>query len=240
MTGALKGLNDDFEKEYTDNEANLKRDEVEVARNLMGLHRALEIMKMNFTGKSNAPSMTQAADAFSLGEPYQLSLDRRMLLISCVPEVSISEDMNKVLEIVQEVQTLVDQISVGFPQVKANLTGMAKIGQDELNSIGVYTQLLTLLALVIIYLLLARSFRSWLYPLLALLPLVTGISWTLGLLSVIFGSLNLFTAMILLVLMGLGIDFSIHLVSRFREELATGEASTNRCVLPSVKQEWQS
>jgi predicted RND superfamily exporter protein len=74
-------------------------------------------------------------------------------------------------------------------------------------------------ALVLIYLLLARAFSGWVMPLIALTPLVVGIAWTMGTLELVFDSLNLFTAMMMLVLLGLGIDFSIHIISRFREEL---------------------
>ncbi|MBU1938068.1 MMPL family transporter, partial [bacterium] len=114
-------------------------------------------------------------------------------------------------------------VAPAHPEVRASLTGVAKIGLDEMDSIGFYTQLLSLAALIMIYLLLARTFRSWLIPVFALLPLVIGIFWTLGVLYFLFGGLNIFTAMMMLVLLGLGIDFSIHLIARFREAITAGE-----------------
>ncbi len=222
LVGSFKGLNDDYEKEYTESESNLKRDETEIARGLLGLTRSLEVLSANLAGRKNAPSIDEAVDAFTLGEPWYLSLDRKMLLISCVPVADIAEDFNGILITVDEVQKLVDVLNPVYPDVQANLTGMGKIGEDEMHSVGFYTQLLSLAALIFIYILLSRTFKSWSLPAIALIPLVVGIIWTLGLLYLLFGSLNLFTAMIMLILLGLGIDFSIHLIARFGEEMNNG------------------
>ena len=53
-------------------------------------------------------------------------------------------------------------------------------------------------------------------------PLAVGIIWALGLMAVVFGSINIMTVMLGLVLIGLGIDFTLHLVTRFCEERGTG------------------
>ena len=44
LTGFLRGINDDFEREYTDNEENMRDDEVEIAQSMNGIERSLEIM----------------------------------------------------------------------------------------------------------------------------------------------------------------------------------------------------
>ncbi len=149
LVGVLGGMNDDYEREYTSSEDNLRRDEVEVAQSLLGLNRSLEILEQN-------------------------------------------------------------------------LTGAGPLQYDEINSLNLNAQLLSLLALVMIYLLLARSFRGWVLPLIALLSVLAGIIWTLGVLKLLFDALNIFTAMIMLILLGLGIDFAIHLVSRFYDERSRG------------------
>ena len=222
LLGTFTRLNDDYETEYTESESNLRRDEVEVARGLLSLARTLEVLEANLAGGEDAAAIEEAADVMVFGEPWLLSLDREMLLIACTPYTSIADDFEAVLETVREVQQIVDEIEPFFPDVRANLTGMAPIGLDEMESIGLYTQLLTLGALILIFILLARSFHGWVMPLIAITPLLVGIIWTMGLMQLLFGSLNLFTAMMMLVLLGLGIDFSIHLISRFREELKAG------------------
>jgi len=221
LTGAIRGINDDYEREYTSSEANMSRDEVEIARSMLGITRSLELISRCLSGEGTPEMMAEAADAFSIGEPWLLSLDRQMLIITCTPIYSTNE-IDLAIETVAEVEEIVEEVAAGHPGVYASLTGIAKIGQDEMHSVGIYTQLLSLVALIIIYLLLAKSFSGKGLPLLALAPLLIGVLWALGALKIIYGSLNIMTAMMMLVLIGLGIDFSIHLVTRFREEMAGG------------------
>jgi predicted RND superfamily exporter protein len=221
LVGALRGLNDDYEREYTDSESNMRRDEVDIARGVLGLTRALELLKSTATGELPPEAIAEAADAISVGEPWMLSLDREMLLISCTPTSSITQ-IDQTIETVEEVQSILADVGARHPDVYASLTGMAKISQDEMNSVGFYTMLLSVVALILIYILLARTFGGWIVPLFALAPLLAGIFWTMGALQLIYGSLNLFTAMMGLVLLGLGIDFSVHVVTRFQEESERG------------------
>lgn len=233
LIGTFRGFNDDYEREYTDSESNLKRDEVNIARSLLGTHRALEILSANLTSnkednksEESCYPVENAVDAFTLGEPFMLSLDRGMLLIACQPVASLMQ-WDELIASVEEVELQLSEVKPLFPDVSADLTGFGKIGQDEMNSVGIYTIFLSLGALLLIYILLARSFRGWILPIFALLPLMAGIFWTQGLLFILFGSLNIFTAMIMIVLLGLGIDFSIHTISRFNEEITLGRSITD-------------
>ncbi|MFC1627814.1 RND family transporter [Gemmatimonadota bacterium] len=221
LTGAIRGINDDYESEYTSSEANMSRDEIDIARSMLGITRSLELISRSLSGEGTPEMMAEAADAFSVGEPWMLSLDRQMLIITCTPVVSFNE-IDLIIATVAEVEETMYEVSVRHPDVHASLTGIAKISQDEMHSVGIYTQLLSLVALILIYLLLAKSFSGKGLPLLALAPLMVGIFWALGALKIIYGSLNIMTAMMMLVLIGLGIDFSIHLVTRYREEMGLG------------------
>jgi len=220
LVGILRGINDDYEREYVDSDTNLKRDEVDIARSVLGIAQFLELLNDMIREDGDLLRFDEASDALLLGEPWLLSLDREMLLIACTPAANMALEVDSILTTVAEVRTIIDDVTPDFPTVAVSLTGMAKIMEDEMESIGLYTQFLTLGAVLLIYLLLVRTFRSWVVPLLAIIPLVVGIIWTTGLLYLLFGGLNLFTAMIMLVLLGLGIDFSIHLIARFQEALS--------------------
>ncbi|MFC2150202.1 RND family transporter [Calditrichota bacterium] len=221
MIGVLRGFNDDLEQEYTDNEKNLRNDELDVARSILGLHTTLDNLSASLWQDGTSEKIHIAADAMTFGEPWMVSLDRKMLLIQCEPVASQLE-IDSLLATVAEVRTLVADVSSQFPDVDANLTGIAKIMEDEMSSIGAYTIILSLVALLLIFVILARSFRSMMIPIIALAPLLVGIIWIMGALYLLFGGLNLFTAMIMIVLLGLGIDFTIHMISRFNEEICAG------------------
>ena len=54
------------------------------------------------------------------------------------------------------------------------------------------------------------------------LPLLVSLAWTFGLAQLVFGTLNLMTSTLALVLFGLGIDYGIHFYARYTEERGQG------------------
>lgn len=79
-----------------------------------------------------------------------------------------------------------------------------------------------LISLTLIILLLTIYFRSLRSIIFLVVPLATGILWTLGITQLIIGGLNLITIFLVLILFGLGIDFGIHSLSRYREARIEG------------------
>ena len=75
------------------------------------------------------------------------------------------------------------------------------------------------MAAVGIVLTLLIAFRS-LRPLpLVLVPVAAGLLWSYGLVPALVGDLNTMTAFLLMVLFGMGIEFSVHIVKRFLHEV---------------------
>jgi len=58
-------------------------------------------------------------------------------------------------------------------------------------------------------------FRKWRFLFLMLLPLAMALIWTFGLLQLIYGHINILTGAFAAVLLGLGIDFAIHLLNLY-------------------------
>lgn len=75
---------------------------------------------------------------------------------------------------------------------------------------------------VLVLVLIAVAFRDLKATLLVFLPLVLANIWTTGFAALTVGSLNTFTSFYPAILIGLGIDFSIHLFARYREEQGQG------------------
>lgn len=57
-----------------------------------------------------------------------------------------------------------------------------------------------------------------------MLPMVVATVWTFGLAGATVGTVNTFTSVLGALLTGLGIDYSVHLYTRYREERATSES----------------
>jgi len=75
---------------------------------------------------------------------------------------------------------------------------------------------------LILFFLLAVFRRLRAIPL-VLLALGCAIVWTFGIVWAAIGYLNIITAFIFALLLGLGIDFAIHVISRYREQRAAGD-----------------
>lgn len=54
-------------------------------------------------------------------------------------------------------------------------------------------------------------------------PLIMGVAWTFGVLGALFGSVNILTAFIGAILLGLGIDHGIHLLSSYEQARLSGK-----------------
>jgi len=222
LTGFLRGINDDFEREYTDSEENMKEDEVAIAQSMQGIERSLDILSARLAGQEYA-TIKEAADAMVVGDPWNLSLDRGMMLIICTPLHSLME-FNYILDLTVDVRELLEEVRPLFPDVEIGLSGNGPLQKDEMDAMSTSTLVLMVIAMVLIYLLLARNFGGWVLPLVALTPLVIGIIWTSAALEIVYGSLNMFTIMFSIILLGLGIDFAIHLITRFYEEMSSGRS----------------
>ena len=80
---------------------------------------------------------------------------------------------------------------------------------------------------VLVIVLVAAAFRDWRLSLFALLPTAIGLVWTAGILAAAGIELDLFAMFAVVTFLGIGVDYGIHLVHRFKEhgnaERATAE-----------------
>lgn len=76
----------------------------------------------------------------------------------------------------------------------------------------------TILAICVVQLILVRGFRETARPRLAFLSLVYGLFWSVSWAGLAVGALNIITINFLSITVGLGVDFSIHILARYAEE----------------------
>jgi predicted RND superfamily exporter protein len=69
----------------------------------------------------------------------------------------------------------------------------------------------------IVLILMLAALRDWRLALLALLPAVLGLVWAAGLLALARIELDLFAVFAVVTFVGIGVDYGIHLVHRYRE-----------------------
>jgi len=226
LKGLLFNLNNAMEKEYVGQEESISTREKEdqAVALLDGIQDFVHILKRAALGEDLSQEEVQkTVNQFLIGDPYFLSYDHKALVMNVIPNFTML-DLDYVVSGTDRVQEQVDELLLDFPGLEAGLTGFIAVGRDEM----VYSQqglsYTTVIALIAILFLLVISFRMWVAPLLAMGNLLIGIIWAIGLAALIVGQLNIMTQMMAVILLGLGIDFSIHLISGFTEWRAAGDS----------------
>ncbi|RMG16192.1 MAG: hypothetical protein D6729_11200 [Deltaproteobacteria bacterium] len=108
-------------------------------------------------------------------------------------------------------------------EVRVRLTGNYVIRVEENRVMLSDLNRASWLALVLSVGLVTLWTRRWISILLVGLPLVCGVAWTFGLTALLVGEINIVTGFLAAILVGLGIDFGIHLLMRFGEERRHGK-----------------
>jgi len=213
----LKHINDDFEAEYSGNGDKLADEETQAVSQFRGLGELLKLIEQAAEGQEVSDSKLDAVlDSYMFGDPYIMSNDNRMGLMIVQPTFTMND--------IQILRPGVDTIEAGAKKIasragiEAGLTGITAVGRDEMVTSSQGLAVSSILALVLILGLLVLVFRMFSVPLISGIPLITGILWTIGLSGFIIDRLNIMTAMYIVALLGLGIDYAIHLLSGYIQE----------------------
>jgi predicted RND superfamily exporter protein len=100
----------------------------------------------------------------------------------------------------------------------ARLTGMNTLSRSLRGEIRHDALVSGLIGLVAVALLLWIDFRSIRAAFLALVPLGIGILWMIGAMVVLDLHLNFMNIFVITMILGIGVDYGIHVIHRFREE----------------------
>ena len=216
----LGNINDNLEEEYIGDEEALstKQKEDEAVRALDGFQYWVSTMNQFISNPAEAEKRAaeKAVDRFLYGDPYFISQDKRILLITVKPtftEIDIEKDVAST----DSIQAILDRNLVDFPGVKAGLTGNIPLQRDEMYYTERDMKYGFILAMVLVLLLFVITFRMLSIPVLAGVNLIFAIIITLGLVAIYPGRLNIMTAMFGVILIGLGIDYAIHIISLYSE-----------------------
>jgi hypothetical protein len=123
---------------------------------------------------------------------------------------------------IRRIRELVAEVSAEVPGVNMGVTGESVLALDEMNQSEKDSTVATLLSLFICAVIFVVGYRQTGRPLKAMLCLVMGLGYTMGYTTLVVGHLNILTITFAPMLIGLAIDFGVHLVTRYEEELRHG------------------
>ena len=192
----------------------------QINEGLFSLHRFLDAF---YAGDQSEQVQTfqEIVNNVLIPEPYFINGEEDMVLVFVQPNFTI-DDWSDLPENIRKIEAGLFPYEENF-NVSIGLTGLLVVAKDEVvtGKQGVYIS--ALLALVLILIILVLNFRMTIVPLIAGIPLVAGVLWTSGAVGFLFGRLNIMTAMYMVALLGLGVDFAIHYLTAFLQERETGK-----------------
>jgi len=123
---------------------------------------------------------------------------------------------------IKRIRQILDEFQPTTKDIRVRLTGLPVMLYDERKTCtedGIRSGIISVVAITIIF---AIGFGEITRPIQAVTALMVGLGWSLGFTTLAVGHLNFITVSLMTMLMGLGIDFGIHLLFRFDEELGRG------------------
>ncbi len=120
---------------------------------------------------------------------------------------------------VQAIRSVMERVRRRHPSVEMGLTGRPVLQADEMSTTSRDMNLASATALGLCATLFMVVFRGVKRPLLAVSVFMAGAALTCGAATLLVGRLNLLSVVFMLVLVGVGLDYGIHMVARYLEGL---------------------
>jgi predicted RND superfamily exporter protein len=156
---------------------------------------------------------------FGAGEEAQQRMyitfaNGRIYLVTARPR-----NADVIAEGVQRMRQLIHQTEVEVPGLNVGLTGEPVLDYDQMLQSQRDMTVATLVSLIICSMIFIYAYRETGRPLKAVLCLVVGLGYSMGFTTLVIGHLNILTVTFAPILIGLAIDFGIHFITRYEEEI---------------------
>ncbi|MBN2573234.1 MAG: MMPL family transporter [Deltaproteobacteria bacterium] len=156
---------------------------------------------------------------------YLMSRDQQLLFMFVQP-ASSSDDATFLRPLVSTVRRAFSEVMSARPpfagRVTLALTGLPAHVLTEAETVFSDVGHGALWSVLLVVIIVLVGFRTWRKVLMAVIPMICGMTVGLGLVMLVLGRLNLISAAFMAVMFGMSIDFGIYLVRRVEEELAAG------------------
>jgi hopanoid biosynthesis associated RND transporter like protein HpnN len=183
--------------------------------------RTLTALIEGFTARLTTPPERRidlhqrvAAASGQSGWSYLATENQRLLIMRIRPRAD-PDAISPYAASIRQIRRHLDQAEQRFPSVPFGLTGIEAIEADETSATTRDSTIASILAAVLIAGLLIAAFHSVRAPLLLMTTLLIAIAWSFGFLTLFIGHLQVISVVFTVILLGLGVAFGIHLVSRY-------------------------
>ena len=148
-----------------------------------------------------------------------LSNEGRALRLVLVMPKKNYQSLAVVDESLLQMRQVIAEIQAQEPTIEIGLTGKPVLQADEMETTSSDMNVASIVALVLCAALFMIVFRGVKRPLFAVAAFLAGAALTYAAATVMIGSLNLLSVVFMLVLVGVGLDYGIHMIARYLEGL---------------------
>lgn len=165
---------------------------------------------------------TEKKRYFVKEDPFVRDENGRRLLIQVRPTLR-STDLHFSQRLVARIRSLVRKTTVDeFASVQVAVSGRYTKRVEQQESIVSDLRLSGTVAAMLLMLFLVLHLRSVRSTVVVMAPLFVGVLWSLGWAGWMVGSLNLLSAFVGVILLGIGVDHGLHLMGRYQDDRCQG------------------
>lgn len=164
------------------------------------------------------PELDEVPEAFYPGE----FSEGRMYVVSVKAAHDEKGEAVPAIDVLERLEKVLVQVRQEFPSVEMGATGEPPLEVDEMVSSERDSTNASLLSLVGVAFLFLFALGTLVRPGFGIIALVLAMAWTMGFAALAIGHLNVLTVTCMPMLVGLGIDFGIQVMSRYDEERLAG------------------
>ncbi len=124
---------------------------------------------------------------------------------------------------IERIRALIEKTKFEVPGVNAGLTGEPVLEDDEMAQSQHDSTVASVVSLVLCAFIFIYGYKETRRPVKATLCLLIGLGYTMAFTTLVVGHLNILTITFAPILIGLAIDFGVHFITRFEEELRLGK-----------------
>ncbi len=156
-------------------------------------------------------------------DEYQRTEDGTLVILKVRPLFPPTQ-LEKATVLTRAIKEIVERLGPSSYAADMKVTFKGDYAEKQAQLKGIRSDIYSSALLIVLLLMgvIAVHFRSARAVPIILVPTIYGIVWTLGLTELVLGHLNIVSSFIFAILMGMGIDFSIHTLARYDEERARG------------------
>lgn len=146
---------------------------------------------------------------------YVMNETKTMGFLMAAPQGQLNQGFDGATQAIDSMRQMIRETEKAHPDARILLTGIPVLENDEMRRSQLDSTEASIVAFVGVALIFFVGLRGLLHPALGMLVLAVGMAWSFGLTTWMVGHLNILSVSFASIVIGLGNDFAIHILSRY-------------------------